>query len=675
MGVGAGVDGVGLKYGVYACGRGCVYYRHTRSEMQTDDEKRLERIIAEPDADPAERAEAMAELGWTVWTTDQPRAEQLSRDALRIAEESGFERARALAKRNVGLLMFRGVNLEESLGHLTDALHWFESNGDERGEADVRLGLAYLYWNFGEFKRGLDEGLKALRLYQTAGELTGQGWALSALGGFYHDWNDLGQSREYYEKSIGFFEKTGNQVGIGRALNGIGNALSLMGRHEEALEFQTRSLAAHESANNEFSAAKTLNDIGLILQRQDRHDEALEYHRRSLEIRKKRSYALGEVTCLLDIGNAHIVRREYDEALDALNKALVLAEQVRSKPKMCRAHELLSNLYRDLTQFDTALVHFENFHRIREEVYHEDSETQLKNVRTTYEIEAAEREAEIYRLKNVELKDKNDELEETLNKLQNAQAQLVQAGKMAALGNLVAGLTHEVNSPIGAIKSATDITNRAIQKFGAFADRSVGGAVVDDGELNKLVEVLRVSTETAAAGTGRIEKILRSLQSFSRVDEAEFQKADVRDGLESTLTLIAPEIPAGVEIVREYGEVPACYMYPGELNQVFMNLLLNAIDAVGDSGVVKIKTWAANGSVNIAVSDNGKGIPGEQIDTLFDPGFTTKRSQVRMRTGLYTSYNVIQKHHGEIHVDSEQGRGTTFTITFPDRLEQLVIGQ
>jgi signal transduction histidine kinase len=642
--------------------------------MQTDDLNKLEEIVAAADADPSERAEAMAELAWSVWATDLPRAEQLSGDALRIAEECGFERAGALAKRNVGLLLFRGVNLEESMGHLTDALHWFESNDHKRGEADVRLGLAYLFWNFGEFKKGLDEGLKALALYEKAGELTGQGWALSALGGFYHDWNDHGQSREYYERSIGFFEKTGHQVGIGRALNGIGNALSLSGRHDEALEYQDKSLAAHESVSNDFAAAKTLNDIGLILQRQDKHDEALAYHRRSLEIRQKRSYPPGEVTCLLDIGNVHIVKREYDEARDALNNALVLAEQIRSKPKICRAHELLSNLYRDLTQFDTALVHFENFHRIREEVYHEDTETQLNNVRTAYQIEAAEREAEIYRLKNVELKSKNDELEETLAKLQNAQAQLVQTGKMAALGNLVAGLTHEVSTPIGAIKSATDVSRRVIQRFGDFADGNAGGAVVDGAELKKLVEVLRVTSDNSATGTDRVEKILRSLQSFSRLDETEFQKADIHEGLESTLTLIESEVPAGAEIAREYGKVPACYMYPGELNQVFMNLLLNAIGAVGVGGVVKIKTWASKGSINIAISDNGKGIPEEQLETLFDPGFTTRKSRVRMRTGLYTSYNIVQKHHGEIRVDSEPGKGTTFTITFPDRLEKRVIG-
>jgi len=640
--------------------------------MNKDEITQLEQTIAAEGERSPEGVEAMAELAWHLWTTDMPRAEQLSRDALRIAEENGYQRARAMAKRNVGLLFYRGANLEESMGHLNEALHWFEANHDIRGEADARMGLGYLYWGFGDFKKGLDEALKALAQYEESGELDGQGWANSALGGFYHDWKDHQQSRDYWDRALGFFEETGNQVGICRALNGIGNALHLMGEDDEALAYQEKSLAASEAAGNNFAAAKTLNDIGLILQSQRKYDEALKYHRESYEIRRQRSYAPGEVTCLLDIGNVHIVKREYDEARDALNEALVLAEQIRSKPKICRGHELLSNLYRDLMQFDTALVHFENFHRIREEVYHEDTETKLKNLRTAHQIETAEREAEIYRLKNVELKDKNVELEDTLAKLQGAQAQLIQSGKMAALGTLVAGVTHEVNQPISTIRSAADVNNRAIRRFVDFLQENGSDERMRREELERLVDILKENNENSASGARRIEKIVQSLRSFSRLDEADFQRADIHEGIESTLTLIEKEIPHNVRIEKEYGDVPLCYMYPGELNQVMMNLIMNAVAAIDDGGVIWIKTWAADGFVNVLVFDNGRGISQDRIKTLFEPGFTTKQSRVRMRTGLYTSYNIVRKHHGDIHVESSPGEGTTFTVTFPERLDLLV---
>jgi signal transduction histidine kinase len=632
--------------------------------MRPEREQELELEIAAAVENSAEKVEAMAELAWQIWATDLTRARELSQEALRIAEENGYLQARAYARRNIGLLFFKGANLEESLEHLNWALKWFETNKHGHGEAEVRLGLAYLYWSFGGFKRGLDEGLKSLALFEESGEPDGIGWACTALGSFYYDWDDHGQAQEYFERALEIFERTGNQVGIGRSLNGLGNVLAVPGKFEEALEYQDRSLAANRSVSNEFAAAKTLNDIGLILQRQGKHEAALEYHREALAIREGLDYTTGEVTCHLDIGTVFIETRAYDDARDSLNKALVLAQEIHSKPKMCRAHELLSNLYRDLAQFDTALVHFENFHRIREEVFHEDSESRLDNMRKAYQVEATEREAEIYRLKNVELKSKNDELEDTLLKLQGAQAQLIQSGKMAALGSLVAGITHEVTQPIGAMKSAADVAARAIKR--------IGDIPVGSGELARLVDMLRVNNDTASDGAARIETILKSLKSFSRLDEADFQKSDIHEGLESTLTLIGPGIPDGVIIEKDYGDVNACFMYPGELNQVFMNLLLNAIDAVDGGGVIGIRTWAADGFINIQVTDTGRGIPEDKLKDLFDPGFTTRDSRVRMRTGLYTSLAIVHKHHGEINVVSNPGKGTTFTITFPDHLDRLI---
>jgi signal transduction histidine kinase len=322
----------------------------------------------------------------------------------------------------------------------------------------------------------------------------------------------------------------------------------------------------------------------------------------------------------------------------------------------------LSYLFRDLGQPDVALVHFENFYRIREEIYHEDTDTRFKNMQSVYQLEAAERDAEIYRLKNVELK-------ETLTQLQNAQAQLLQSGKMAALGKLVAGLTHEVNTPVSAIRSAADVNRRAVEKLENYIIENGG----ENGrELGRLVEALRANVDISRDGVSRIDTILKSLKSFSRLDESDFQKADIHEGIDSTLTLIGAEFAEGVEVKKQFGDVTSCYHYPGELNQVFMNLLLNAAHAVDVGGKISVRTWRADGFVNVSISDTGKGIPEDKLKDLFDPGFTTRNARVRMRTGLYASYNILQKHYGDIHVDSQPGKGTTFTITFPDNLDEIV---
>lgn len=643
-----------------------------RCAVSAEKNKLLERRAQHAGEYTTERVDALVELAWSVWTSDAPRAKELSRQALETAEALDYGAGAARAKRNLGLLAYAGAEIKDSLRLLHEALQWFEENGDKEGEADVRVGLAYICWGFGDFKKGLDAAFKSLQLYEDVGNPEGQGWALIALGGFYHDWNDHEQARDYFDKATGVFEKAGNAEGLGRALNGIGNALQLQGRHEEALEYQEKSLEAHGSVGNVFGAGKTLNDIGLIYQSLGKYDDALDYHKRSLESREKRAYHQGVSTCLLDIGNVYIATREYEKASETLNKALAVSERIEAKPKICRAHRLLSELYRETGQFEAALEHYKTYHRIEDEVYHEALESKLENLKAAHQIEASEKEAEIFRLKNIELKNKNDQLEETMELLRNTQAQLIQSGKMVALGKLAAGIVHELNSPAGTIKSAADVNSRAVEKVARYVEDAFG---CDDKAAKTLAETLdlmRANANNAASGAERIGKIIQRLKNFVRLDEAKFQKTNVHDGIESTLALIGPEIGSGVTIEKDFGDLPEIYAYPGELNQVFMNLLLNASEAVGSDGVISIKTSAENGNVSIKIADNGKGIPRDRLEDLFEPGFTKTHKNVRMRTGLYTSHTIVLKHGGELKADSEPGRGTAFTITIPDRLDQIL---
>lgn len=237
---------------------------------------------------------------------------------------------------------------------------------------------------------------------------------------------------------------------------------------------------------------------------------------------------------------------------------------------------------------------------------------------------------------------------------------------MAALGNLVAGLAHEINTPVGAIKSASDTTRRAITRLQEAVE-----AGRDPSDIAPLVQVLGTSSLTTASGADRIAQLVRSLRAFTRIDEAPFQKADIHEGIESTLTLLAAEIPSAVEIVKAYGELVPIYCYPSELNQVFMNLIMNAVQAVGNEGTVRIETSTGSGRVAVAIADTGKGIPPEKIEGLFEPGFTRRHDRVRMRTGLYTSYNIVKNHMGELTVSSESGKGTTFNISLPDNLDSV----
>ncbi len=271
--------------------------------------------------------------------------------------------------------------------------------------------------------------------------------------------------------------------------------------------------------------------------------------------------------------------------------------------------------------------------------------------RMTHKLAEAERRA----------REQADELARRNRALREAQAQLVQSEKMASLGDLVAGVAHEVNTPLGSIRSNTDVVRRAGKKLKGLLD---GRCLKSQAKLARTLGVLERSSETTTLATERIEQIVRSLRTFARLDEAERKAADLHEGLESALALLSHELE-GVEVVRQYGELPQVECYPGRLNQVFMNLLRNAVQATSAGGAIALRTRLTDGGVQLQIEDTGVGVPAANLNRIFDPGFTTKGVGVGTGLGLAIAYRVIQEHGGRIDVQSAEGRGTVFTITLP----------
>jgi len=620
----------------------------------------------------SERIDLLNEIVWEIWATNPSRAGELTTESLSAAEELGYSRGVAYARRNQGLLHYMRSDVEQAMRLQLEALAWFEAHDDRRGEASVNLALAYIYWGFGDFKRGLDLALKTLGRFETIPDEEGHAWALQTLGTFHYDWKDYRESHGYFLKARELFRRLGNHLGEARALNGIGNALHALNDYESALEFEFASLGLHRSTGSRLGESKTLNDIGLIYQSFGRFDEAARYHEESLALRRDAGYVPGETTTLLDLADLWLKLNRTEDARAAAERALQLSVQIHAKPKLCRAHHLLAGIRKRLGEFERALFHLEEFHRVEKEVFHEDSDRRLKNLQSLYEIEVSRHEADIFRLTNVELRQKNEELERALKDLNAAQAQLIQSGKVTALGNLVAGIVHEINSPLGAIKSSADLLNRGIEKvLGILDSASLPESLQRIGGLDGPLQILKNTNVNLAAAAERLETIVQGMKKFVRLDGAALQRANLNEDLESTLVLLRHQLKSGVTVVEDYGAIPDVYCYPGELNQVFMNLLMNAALAVRENGCIRIQTFAGDGRIYIRIADDGKGIPPERMGSLFDPGFTSAGPNVRMRTGLFASYNILQRHRGTIEVESELGRGTVFTLWIPDDLQLL----
>jgi len=258
------------------------------------------------------------------------------------------------------------------------------------------------------------------------------------------------------------------------------------------------------------------------------------------------------------------------------------------------------------------------------------------------------------------------EVEERTLDLRNSQAQLVQQEKMAALGRLVAGVAHEMNTPIGTINSNADTLTRSLAKIREIVtSESCPQTVREDRALNRILSLVDEIARINQMAAERIVAIVSSLRNFARLDEAELKEADLHEGLDSTLTLVHHEIKNRIEVRKEYGSIPLIRCHPNQINQVFMNLLVNATQAIRGKGVITIRTFAKDGNVYVQIEDSGVGIPPEHLRKIFDPGFTTKGVGVGTGLGLSICFKILQDHGGGIDVESEPGKGACFTIRLP----------
>jgi PAS domain S-box-containing protein len=284
----------------------------------------------------------------------------------------------------------------------------------------------------------------------------------------------------------------------------------------------------------------------------------------------------------------------------------------------------------------------------------------------------------------------NDELKNTLKRLEETQAHMIQSEKMASIGQLAAGVAHEINNPTGFVSSnlktlldyQQDISE-LIDKYHAFTDslKSNGNfaslsdeirdniqeikAFEDDIDIEYILEDVTDLIGDCREGTDRIKKIVLDLKDFAHPGEDKIQTLDINNGLESTLNVVNNEIKYKATVQKDFGDIPAIKGYPQQLNQVFMNILVNAAQAIEKKGEIAIRTSKVDDQVEVKISDTGSGIPEENLQKIFDPFFTTKDVGKGTGLGMNIAYNIVKKHHGTIAVDSQVGKGTTFTIRLP----------
>jgi signal transduction histidine kinase len=307
------------------------------------------------------------------------------------------------------------------------------------------------------------------------------------------------------------------------------------------------------------------------------------------------------------------------------------------------------------------------------------AEEELKVLNTTLEKRISERTRKLERL-NSEIEAHRRDLEKAYEDLKLNQMTILHQDKMANIGQLAAGVAHDINNPIGFVAnnlSELDSYIKDLCLFLALQDQTIAELRPDEKQIrmlsdkrselqiDEMIGDLDDIIQESLEGTQRVNKIVQNLRDFSRLDEDDYELADIHECLDSTINISGNELRYKAEVVRHYGDIPQIFCYPGQLNQVFMNLLINAAQSMQDYGQIEISTWQQDDSVFVRFTDTGSGMSEEVRDRIFEPFFTTKEVGTGTGLGLSITYDIIKRHDGDIRVESELGKGTTFVIRLP----------
>jgi two-component system NtrC family sensor kinase len=257
----------------------------------------------------------------------------------------------------------------------------------------------------------------------------------------------------------------------------------------------------------------------------------------------------------------------------------------------------------------------------------------------------------------------NQELEKANRKLRDTQAQLIQTEKMASLGQLVAGIAHEINNPMTFIANNLFTATSGLGRIAPEVEPAL--SEISYAKFQKI----RLRLAEMKEGVNRVTELVLSLRTFSRLDEGDFKSVDVGKSIDSVLLCLNHRLEGRIAIIKLFGPDRMLYCSGGKLNQVFMNLISNAIEAIPESGQIVITTDQNDDAFTVSVRDTGNGIPEVIRNRIFDPFFTTKRVGEGTGLGLAISYRIVQDHHGSIEVRSEEGVGSEFIVNIPRDLE------
>ena len=625
------------------------------------------------------RLDAMNTFIWRAYLFTQPdSAFYYAQMEYEFARNKGLQMQMADALNTQGISFAIRSDYENAINYFVSSLKIKEEIGDQTGVADLLNNIGIIYENQGDYQQAIDNYSQSMEIQEELGNKKGMANALNNIGNIYYNQNDYAKATDYHKRSLKLKEELGDKKGISESLNNLGLVYQKQGEATKALDAFTHSLHIKEEFGDKQTIANSLNNIGFLYLEQGNYDSALLFSLRALNIAKK----IGAVFQTRDAANSlwEIYQKtgNYKQALEMYKLHVQMRDSILSEKNV---KEVIRQEYQYAYEKQAAADSVANA-----------KEAEIKNA------QIAQQQAELKAKRNQQYglfigfvlmvilagstyfrfkskKKANEVLHKTLADLKATQQQLIHAEKMASLGELTAGIAHEIQNPLNFVKNFSEVNRELITELreeienGDFEEVK---AIADDLEQNE-VKIIHHGK--------RADAIVKGMLQHSRSSSGQKEPTNINALADEYLRLAyhglrAKDKSFNADFKTAFDtDIPKIEIIPQDIGRVLLNLINNAFYTVdkkakqneGDyKPEVLVRTKKLDNKIEISVKDNGNGIPEEIKDKIFQPFFTTKPTGEGTGLGLSMSYDIITKgHRGELRVETIAGEGTEFIILLP----------
>ena len=485
-------------------------------------------LLIEKYSDPVELVHKQADYLRLVMNTAPAFVLEKSKEVIQTAEQAGDRLALARGKGARGYAYYVISNYDKALPLLHEALKLIEEEDHTFVEFELHGAIALTHISLGNFQLAIEHGHRTRDLIRLVGDRVQEAWTLHGFGLCYHEMGLEQEALANFKESLAIFEEENELNGIARALTNIGSIYAERGMLDEALAIHEQCLSLFQQSGNKSGEARALNDIGGIYLQLEAFGKSRSYLDRSLQIRTSMGFKQAQSSTLILLGSLAKAQHQNQDAIDYYEQALQIAQEVKAKKRVFEIHKLLAEVYKEKGAYQEANIHLQTYYEHRHQIFNEQISTKINSIKTAFKLEQAKKEAEFAHQKNLELRDKNQELERLLQELKATQSKLLHAEKLASLGQLTAGIAHEIKNPLNFVNNfaslSADILDDLRSVFQSRADDRLEDVLTD---VHDLLEDLYFNANKINEHGSRADRIIQSMLEHARGKKDHQQATDV----------------------------------------------------------------------------------------------------------------------------------------------------